>query len=120
MKRSGKWAVVRKEAPKMPWENDPTATIFPRLQAQFGSAFALKYWKLLGEFVAILDACPDDDDAAYNIREFFNEIAAEHDDETLSMFRVVLKHVRIVAGGMERRRVARTALKKQKARLVMR
>lgn len=115
--RSSKWAVVRKEAPKMPWDGDPTAVIFPRLAAKLGTAFALKHWNFFVEYVGILDACEDDDDAAYNVREFLNELTAAHGEDVYAQFIGVLKHVRLVGGGMERRRVARTALKKQLARV---
>lgn len=117
MKRSAKWAVVRKEAPKMPWEGDPTAAIFPRLAERLGTSFALRHWNLFEQYVGILDEYPDDEDAEFHIREFLENVAVEQGEAGYAEFLLVLKHVRLVGGGMARRRVARTALKKQLARV---
>lgn len=57
----------------MPWEDDPTATIFPRLAQQLGTSFALRHWNLFVEYVAILDDYPDDDDAEFHVREFLRK-----------------------------------------------
>jgi hypothetical protein len=113
MKRSAGWAVIRNEARKMPWDDDPTATIFPAIAHRKGTAFALRMWNLLVEFCDIVDR---EEATSEEVVAFCDRVRARAPEDA-GPFVQVLMLCRTVVGGMERRRIARGALRKQLARV---
>jgi hypothetical protein len=91
--------------------------VFPRIAARLGTTFALRHWELMQAYSAILTEHPDDDEAEPYVEEFAQWIIDEHGPEVLLEFAQVCRFARIIRGGIERRLVARAALKKQLARV---
>jgi hypothetical protein len=103
MSNAAKWAVIRNEAPVMPWEGEGSLgdkSIFRRLASQSGTAFALKVWN--DADALICNAPPPEEAEAVKqyVHDFTEELAAENDEFYAALFWRVMRSVRLQAWGM--------------------
>lgn len=133
MKRSGKWAVVRKEAPKMPWDpgegmNPILADAYRRIVPLRGSAYCLRFWVECSDLFdrineAILEVVPrelGDDEREQIIRQFYHETVEFRGRADAQEFLRTWLGISNYVVSFRKGAIAMAALKKQTRRLVLR
>lgn len=102
------WSIIKRETPVLPWDNDETAVIWPRLAQAHGNPFALRMWGHFESYVTILRDVEDDALCRVKAWEFMDGLV-KTDPEDAADFAEVLRLCRIVGGGLERQRARREA-----------
>lgn len=102
-RRSRGWAVIRNEAPVMPWEDDGglgDKSPFRRLAAQAGTAFALKVYADLSDLVTGAPPQEEVDAVREYVHDFTESLAVRDDEHYAALFWRVVRSVRLQAWGI--------------------
>lgn len=129
-KRSKGWAVIRNEAPTMPWEEGHPSFLtdaFRRVAGVAGSSVVLRFWNDCVEMESRLRdlegfdyPAPASDDSVALVRQFYFELCELHGREYAQRFMSLWD---VLSGFMERVEkglVARAAVRKQIRRIARR